>query len=55
MTVPDHNPDSPQAFKRREELTVFVFICVFLFPLLSLSLIGAYGLIIWLSQVIGGH
>lgn len=55
MALPAKTPDSQPEPNKREELTAFVFICVFLFPLLSVSLIGTYGLLIWLSQIIGGH
>lgn len=48
-------PLPPHETTKREELSAFVFICVFLFPLLSVVLIGTFGLVIWLSQVFGGH
>lgn len=48
-------PLPPSEISKRDELSAFVFICVFLFPLLSVVLIGTFGLVIWLSQVFGGH
>lgn len=55
MPTPLLPSEAPIRAKRGDELTVFVFISVFLFPILSIGLIGFYGLIIWLSQLIGGH
>lgn len=39
---------------KRGERRVFLFITVFLFPALSVILIGGYGLMIWLSQLFFG-
>lgn len=39
--------------KARERYTFF-FVSIILFPLLSIVLIGGYGLIIWVSQMIFG-
>ena len=39
---------------KREELLTFLFICVLLFPALSVALIGSYGLVVWLSHAMGG-
>lgn len=45
-------PDSPK--QKQQELRVFLFITVVLFPLLSIILVGGYGLLIWISQMIFG-
>ena len=39
---------------KREELLTFLFICVVLFPALSVALIGSYGLMVWLRHALGG-
>lgn len=39
---------------KRDELLTFLFICVVLFPGLSVALIGSYGLMVWLSHAMGG-
>ena len=39
---------------KRGERRGFIFITVFLFPALSIILVGGYGLIIWLLQIIFG-
>ena len=40
--------------RKRDELLTFLFICVVLFPGLSVALIGSYGLMVWLSHAMGG-
>ena len=39
---------------RAEETRVFIFLAVFLAPLLSFVLVGGYGFIIWMSQLAFG-
>ncbi|WP_245932483.1 periplasmic nitrate reductase, NapE protein [Isoalcanivorax indicus] len=40
--------------RRRRELLTFLFLCVVLFPALSIALIGSYGLAVWISHAMGG-
>jgi len=40
--------------EKREEWRLFLFIVVFLFPLLSIALVGAYGFSIWIYQLFAG-
>ena len=49
-------PDSKAAVTptKRSERRVFLFITVFLFPALSVILVGGYGFIIWLMQLFFG-
>lgn len=44
----------PEAKAKRQELTLFLLLTVVLAPVLSVAIIGSYGLFIWLSQIIGG-
>lgn len=46
--------DDDHVLTKRGERRVFLFIAVFLFPLLSVILVGGYGLMIWLMQVFFG-
>jgi len=39
---------------KKEELSVFLFITVVLFPLLSLMIVGGLGFSIWISQIFFG-
>ena len=38
--------------QKRNEWAVFLFLAVFLAPILAVSGIGGYGLLIWLSQML---
>lgn len=40
--------------QRKRELRGFIFITVFMFPALSIILVGGYGFAIWLLQIIFG-
>jgi len=46
--------DDGHVLTKRGERRVFLFITVFLFPILSIILVGSYGLMIWLSQLLFG-
>lgn len=39
---------------KKQELMLFLILTVIMAPVVSLSIIGGYGLFIWLSQIIGG-
>lgn len=40
--------------RRRHEFRLFVFLIVFLFPILAVAVVGGYGFIIWMSQIFMG-
>lgn len=46
-------PADPQN-RKREERNTFIFLAVFLAPILTVAIVGAYGFIIWISQIILG-
>jgi len=52
MSVPDSDKD--HVLTKRGERRVFMFIAVFLFPVLSIVLVGGYGFLIWMMQLIFG-
>lgn len=55
-TISRDNPSTepePSDTKRRE-WRMFGFIVVFLFPLLTVALVGAYGFSIWMYQLLAG-
>jgi len=39
---------------KRRELTLFLFITVVLFPLLSVMIVGGYGFAVWIWQMFNG-
>ncbi len=46
--------NSLDSVEKKQELRLFLFIVIFLFPLLSIALVGGFGFIIWISQLILG-
>lgn len=49
--MPAQEQDPPA---KRQELTLFLLLTVVLAPVLSVIIIGSYGLFVWISQIIGG-
>jgi len=39
---------------RRKETRLFLFLVVFLFPLLSVGIVGGYGFLVWFFQMLYG-
>lgn len=48
----DHDVDPRSA--RRRELAVFLFLAVVLAPILAVMVVGGYGFLVWISQMIFG-
>jgi len=46
--------DQDHVLTKRGERRVFIFIAVFLFPILSVILVGGYGFAIWIAQIVFG-
>ncbi|MCQ4286984.1 periplasmic nitrate reductase, NapE protein [Pseudomonas stutzeri] len=46
-----HDTD-PALVSKPEETRLFVFLLVFLFPLLSVVIVAGYGFIVWISQLV---
>ena len=40
--------------KRRQELSVFLFLTVVLAPILAVAIVGGYGFAIWMYQLLSG-
>jgi nitrate reductase NapE len=43
-----------QAPERRRELLAFLFLTVVLAPVLAVAIVGGYGFLVWISQMIYG-
>jgi periplasmic nitrate reductase NapE len=55
MSTTATNAGSPdQASERRRELLAFLFLTVVLAPVLAVAIVGGYGFLIWISQMIYG-
>ena len=52
-TDPNVHGDSSSA-TRRQELTVFVIIAALIWPFVAVGLVGGYGFLVWMSQIILG-
>ncbi|WP_247879684.1 periplasmic nitrate reductase, NapE protein [Azospirillum sp. TSA6c] len=39
---------------RRRELAMFLLLAVFIWPVLSVAVVGGYGFVVWMSQLILG-
>lgn len=54
--LPDEQPLLPaqQAQQKKQEWRLFIFIIVFLFPILTVALVSAMGFSIWFYQLIAG-
>lgn len=46
--------DTPPTDRKRDERRLFIFLVVFLFPILAVAVVGGYGFIIWMSHIILG-
>ncbi len=45
---------APDELTKTHEWRLFIFIIVFLFPILSVMFVGGYGFIVWMYQLIAG-
>ena len=44
----------PEQNSKVEERNSFIFLAVFLAPILSVALVGGYGFIVWIMQILLG-
>jgi nitrate reductase NapE len=51
-----HTPSltAEQQLEKKKERRLFIFIIVFLFPILTVAIVGAMGFSIWFYQLIAG-
>lgn len=54
MTLTPNDTSPSNTSSKRDETRLFVFLIVFLFPILSVALISGYGFIVWIVQMIFG-
>ncbi|SLN12934.1 Periplasmic nitrate reductase protein NapE [Roseovarius albus] len=55
MSHSDRAPaEQVQAVSKSSEVKMFLFLAVLLAPILSVVLVGGYGFIIWMSQILLG-
>ncbi|XKH37068.1 periplasmic nitrate reductase, NapE protein [Azospirillum doebereinerae] len=51
--VPDRN-DPPGTGTKRREVAMFVLLAILIWPVLSIAVVGGYGFLVWMSQMILG-
>jgi len=54
MTVTPNDARPADTSIKRDETRLFIFLIVFLFPILSVALVSGYGFIVWIVQMIFG-
>lgn len=52
-TIPD-DPGGGPARERRRELLTFLFLAVVLGPALSVAVVGGFGFVVWIVQILAG-
>lgn len=52
-TIPDGPGGSP-ARERRRELLTFLFLAIVLGPALSVAVVGGFGFVVWIVQILAG-
>jgi periplasmic nitrate reductase NapE len=50
----DEALDENTSFTKKQEFTLFLFLTVFMAPILSFGIVVVYGFIVWMSQIIMG-
>ncbi|WP_166262377.1 periplasmic nitrate reductase, NapE protein [Marinobacter salicampi] len=43
-----------QMSRKKDERRLFIFLIVFLFPMLAVAVVGGYGFAVWISQMFLG-
>ncbi|EMD99132.1 MULTISPECIES: periplasmic nitrate reductase, NapE protein [Stutzerimonas stutzeri subgroup] len=54
MKAAPNDSHPAEVSSKREETRLFVFLIVFLFPILSVLLVSSYGFAVWILQMIFG-
>ena len=39
---------------KAKETRLFLFLVIFLFPILSVAIVGGYGFLVWITQIFAG-
>jgi nitrate reductase NapE len=55
--MPIDHPDGGhkiQAISRRQEVLAFVILAILIWPVLAVGVVGGYGFLIWMYQLIAG-
>ena len=44
----------PDTTSKAKETRLFLFLVIFLFPILSVAIVGGYGFLVWIIQIFAG-
>lgn len=47
-------PQRPPTFTRAQELRSFLFLSVVMAPVLAVAIVGGYGFLVWMVQLVAG-
>ena len=47
-------PPMPVVPSRKRELSVFVVLAILIWPLIAVAVVGGWGLIVWIYQILAG-
>lgn len=50
----DEGPTAAAAPSRRAELFAFLTLAVFIWPIVTVGIVGGYGFLVWMSQLVFG-
>ena len=51
---PDRNASAEATSSRRVELVSFLILAVVIWPLIAVAVVGGYGFLVWMSQLVFG-
>nr|WP_290954021.1 periplasmic nitrate reductase, NapE protein [Halomonas sp.] len=54
MAKKSHPITAEETPRKRQELGLFLFIVVLLFPILAVAIVGSYGFSVWIYQMFAG-
>ncbi len=54
MTLTEEPAEQPSAQQRRRETIAFVLLALVLFPILSVVIVGGFGFLVWMQQLLLG-
>jgi len=55
MTIPGtSSPGHGETHSRRQELFAFLALAILIWPLIAVGVVGGYGFIVWMSQLVLG-
>jgi len=54
MSHPDKMLMTSGRSRRRSEILTFLFLTVFLAPILAVGIVGGYGFVVWMYQLVAG-